>query len=241
MCSNPNNPTGVIIPKSQLAEIVKIAKENDLILVSDEAYRPLFHSIGPMDPEFPPSILSMGYPKAIATGTLSKAYALAGVRVGWIASRWHEGIESCAHARHYTTISVSQIDDQIANYALSPDRIHNLLGRNIKLAKTNLEILERFVEQHRWACEWTKPVSGTTAFVKFSNAGREVDDAAFCKLLHDHAGVLFVPGSKCFGEGKDFKGYVRIGFVCETIVLTAGLKELKVFMKEKFGDVPLAV
>ena len=240
MHSNPNNPTGAIIPKSQLEEIIKIAIESDLILMSDEAYRPIFHSIGPMDPEFPPSILSMGYPKAIATGTLSKAYALAGVRVGWIASRWREGVESCAEARHYTTISVSQTDDQIASYALSPDRIHNLLSRNIKLAKTNLAILERFMEQHRWACDWTKPISGTTAFVKFSNAGREIDDIAFCKLLHDDVGVLFVPGCKCFGGGRDFKGYVRIGFVCETDVLTEGLKQLTLFMKEKFRDVPLA-
>jgi len=171
---------------------------------------------------------------------MSKAYSLAGIRVGWIASRSPEILEACAQARDYTTISVSQIDDQIASYALHPDCIHSLLGRNIQLARKNLEILDRFVEQHRWACEWIKPVAGTTAFVKFSREGSEVDDVAFCKALQEEKGVMFCPGSLCFGNGTDFKGYVRIGFVCETDVLTEGLKQLKAFMRERYKAIPLS-
>ena len=69
--NSPQNPTGAIIKRSQLEEIVSIAKEHGLIVMSDEVYRPLFHGINPADPEFPPSILSMGYEKTIATGSLS--------------------------------------------------------------------------------------------------------------------------------------------------------------------------
>lgn len=193
-----------------------------------------------MDPQFPPSILSMGYSETIATGSLSKAYALAGIRVGWIASRSRALIESCATARDYTTISVSQMDDQVASFALSPDCIHSLLGRNIKLAKTNLNILERFIDDHSWACKWIRPIAGTTAFVKFSREGQEVDDVSFCKLLQRDTGVMLCPGCLCFGDRKDFRGYVRIGFVCETEVLRQGLKELASFMKRDFAQVPLA-
>ena len=50
---------------------------------------------------------------------------------------------------------------------------------------------------------------------------------------------MFCPGSKCFGEDKDFKGYVRIGFVCETEVLRRGLDELRSFMRIEYSDVPL--
>ena len=208
--------------------------------MSDEVYRPLFHSISPVDPEFPPSILSLGYENTIATGSLSKAYALAGIRVGWVASRSPHIIEACASARHYTTISVSQLDDQIASFALSADCIHNLLSRNIKLAKANLSILENFIEKHRWACDWTKPVAGTTAMVRFSRQGQEVDDVAFCKSLMAETGVMFCPGCQCFGDGQYFKGYVRIGYVCETEVLEQGLVELRAFMKGAFAHVPLA-
>lgn len=158
-CSNPQNPTGAILPRATLEALIEVAEEHDLIILSDEVYRPLFHSISPASQKFPPSILSLSYTKTIATGSFSKAYSLAGIRVGWIASRSPEILEACAQARDYTIISVSQLDDQIAAYASSPNCVHSLLARNIQLAKTNLGILERFVESHRWACEWVKPVA----------------------------------------------------------------------------------
>lgn len=219
---------------------MEIAQEHNLIVMSDEVYRPIFHSISPLDPEFPPSILSLGYSKAVATGSMSKAYALAGIRVGWIASRSREIIEACAAARDYTTISVSQLDDAVASFALSSETVHRLLGRNIELAKINAAILESFIEQHRWAFDWVKPVAGTTAFVKVTKMGREVDDRAFCEMLQKRKGVMFCPGRHCFGEGKQFAGYVRIGYVCETQVLKEGLEHVRVFMREDFTDVPLA-
>jgi len=236
--NNPHNPTGAVIPKPTLDALIKLAEEHDLIIHSDEVYRPVFHSLSPSSPEFPPSILSLPYKKSIATGSLSKAYSLAGIRVGWIASRSSEIIEACAQARDYTTISVSQLDDQIATFALSQDCIHGLLSRNIQLAKGNLELLDKFIGTFRWACEWTKPVAGTTAFVKFSKMGQEVDDVAFCKKLMEDTGVMLVPGSHCFG--KEFKGFVRFGFCCETEVLEQGLEAMRLFMKKGYQTLPLA-
>lgn len=193
-----------------------------------------------MDKDFPSSVLSLGYENTITTGSMSKSYSLAGTRVGWIASRNRSLIETCAAARDYTTISVGQIDDAIASYALAPSCIHNLLKRNIELAKKNIDILEKFIESHRWACDWVKPRAGTVAFVRFNKLGKPVDDVAFCDMLQERTGVMFVPGSLCFGEGTDFKGYVRIGFVQETDVLEKGLEALRSFMEEGYEDVPAA-
>jgi aspartate/methionine/tyrosine aminotransferase len=238
--SNPQNPTGAIIPKSQLEAIVEIAERQSIIIHSDEVYRPVFHSISPADPDFPPSVLSLGYEHAIVTGSMSKAYSLAGIRLGWMASRSKSLIDSCAVARDYTTISVSQLDDAVAAFALAPHCVHSLLQRNIEIAKKNLMILEKFIEAHRWACEWVKPRAGTTSFIKFTKMGRPVDDVAFCKLLVEKTGVLFVPGSECFARDGDYKGYVRVGYCCETDVLEKGLKELSVFLKEHLEAIPLA-
>lgn len=223
-----------------LEEIVEIAREHSLIIFSDEVYRPLFHSTSPSDPEFPPSILSLGYEKAIATGSLSKAYSLAGVRIGWIASRSREIIETCATARDYTTISVSQLDDQVASFALDSNCVHSLLRRNIDLAKRNLDALESFIEKHRWACEWVRPKAGTTAFIKFSKMGKAVDDEVFCTMLLEKTGAMLSPGRKCFGNGVDFKGYVRFGFVPHAEVLDGGLEALRKFLENWYEDVPLA-
>lgn len=228
--NNPNNPTGATIPKSVLQGLVEFARERDIIVFSDEVYRPLFHGISPMDPEFPPSMISMGYDKAIVTGSMSKAYSLAGIRIGWIASRDPSIIEAIAVARDYTTISVSQLDDQVASYALSQSVIHSLLARNIQLAKTNLALLEAFISQHGYACSWVKPTGGTTAFVRFEKKGQPVDDVQFCIDVIEKTNVMFLPGSKGFGE--EFKGYVRIGFVSETEVLREALGKLGPYIRD---------
>ncbi|PGH01071.1 hypothetical protein AJ79_08041 [Helicocarpus griseus UAMH5409] len=236
--NNPQNPTGAIIPRSTLESIIQIARDHSITVISDEVYRPLFHSISPVDEEFPPSVLSLGYDNVIVSGSMSKAYSLAGIRVGWLASPNNDLIAACKNWRSYTTISVSQLDEQVASYALN-ECLHNLLKRNNGLAKHNLGLLEKFIEQHRWACEWVKPVAGSVAFVKFSKMGRAVDGEVFCQRLLEKEGVLIVPGSVCFGKGEDFKGYVRIGFVTETKVLEEGLERLKAFMMEGFEGLPV--
>lgn len=236
--NNPNNPTGSIIPRTKLEEITEIAREKDITILSDEVYRPLFHSIGPGDDDFPPSALNAGYNKVIVTGSLSKAYSLAGIRTGWIACRNKEILEACAATRHYTNISVSRLDEAVAAEALSESCIHSLLARNIQLAKSNLAMLQSFIDDHRWSCSWVKPVAGTVTFVKFAKMGKPINDEIFCDQLQEKTGVMFVPGSKCFGGGQDFKGYVRIGFVQEKEVLEGGLAALRKFMEDHFADLP---
>jgi aspartate/methionine/tyrosine aminotransferase len=225
-----------MIPEQTLAEVVRIAKERSIYVLCDEVYRPLFHSLEAGERE-PPSLLSMAYERTIVTGSMSKAYALAGIRVGWIASRSRAVIEACAAARDYTTISVSQIDDGIAAFALGDQCVNKLLGRNIALAKTNRALLEEFMLDHAQMCSWIRPGAGTTAFIRFSRDGRPVDDVALCELLMRKLGLLVVPGSKCFGQ--EFQGYVRIGYLSETEVLQAGLAVLREFMKQEFLTVPL--
>jgi aspartate/methionine/tyrosine aminotransferase len=235
--NNPNNPTGAILKKSFLQEIIDIASEKDITILSDEVYRPVFHSISPLDKDFPPSLLSMGYKNVIVTGSMSKAYSLAGIRIGWIASRSMDVIETIASARHYTSISVSQLDEQVAAFALSASTVHGLLARNLQLAKKNMALMEKFVVKNEDECEWVKPVAGTTAFVKFHREGKPVDSVDFCKKLLAKTGVLFTPGT-CFGE--EWQGYVRIGFVNHTELIEQGLNEATKFVRKNLDDIELA-
>ncbi|KAK3393563.1 pyridoxal phosphate-dependent transferase [Podospora didyma] len=223
--NNPNNPTGSTIPASVLKELIAFAEPRGIIVFSDEVYSPLYHSL-PSDQEAPPSILALGYEKTVATGSMSKAFALAGIRLGWIASRDPSIIEAVSAARDYTTISVSQLDDQVAAYALSEPVLPSLLKRNEGLARTNLALLSAFVERYRSVCSWVKPTAGTTALIQFRKNGVPVDDPEFVVDVLDKTKVLFMPGSACFGLGKDLKGFVRIGYVCHTEVLGNGLHEL---------------
>jgi aspartate/methionine/tyrosine aminotransferase len=229
--NNPNNPMGSTIPRAVLEEIVAFARQRDIIILSDEVYSPLYHSL-PAGQEAPPSILALGYDRTIATGSMSKAFALAGIRTGWIASRHKAIIDDVAAARDYTTISVSQLDDQVASYALSEPVVGPLLKRNTQLAQTNLELLSAWVDKYAEACSWVKPTAGTTALLQFKKDGVPVDDPSFVLDVLDKTKVLVMPASPCFGLGRDFRGFVRLGYVCETAVLQETLPKLGRYVEE---------
>ena len=230
--NNPNNPSGVPIPTDVMQEIVDFAKERGIILFSDEVYRPLFHDGLESDPSLPKPAVAYGYEKTVVTGSMSKAFSLAGIRVGWISSNDKSIIEAVASARDYTTISVSKLDDQVASFALSPDVIGPLLQRNIALARANRQLLAQFVKKHADICSWVEPSAGTTAFVKFLKGGKPVKDTEFCVDVLEKTKAFIVPGSHCFGNGEDFEGYVRIGYVCETEVLSEALEKLSAYANE---------
>lgn len=216
--------------RQTLQRLVDIARNHDITIHSDEVYRPLYHSVE----EAPPSIVSLGYEKYYATGCMSKAYSLASIRLGCVTSPSQSIIEAFAACRHYTTISVSQVDDQIARFALGP-AFEGLKTRNMKLAKETVDLVNAFVVKHAWACQWARPQGGTTAFIKFiSKGGEPINDVNFCKVLLEKTGVLLVPGSSCFGDGVDFKGYVRIGYVQEREAVVTGLAKSEQFMKTEY-------
>ncbi|PYH85406.1 PLP-dependent transferase [Aspergillus uvarum CBS 121591] len=236
--NSPNNPTGAHLSADMQKQILAIAAEHDLIVFCDEVFYPLFRMEDP-----PSSFLDLNYDKAIVIGSLSKAYSLAGTRTGWIASANSELLDRCAAMRHYTTISVSQIDEAIAAEALADRCRLPLLARANRLATTNIHALETFVEEHRGRCSWSKPVAGTTAMLLFMRDGRPVDDKEFCLRLLRTTGVLLCPASVCFGDGKesaDFRGFVRVGAAIDTAEMAGALREMRRFMAEGFAEVPLA-
>ncbi|KAI9730968.1 MAG: hypothetical protein M1818_008044 [Claussenomyces sp. TS43310] len=229
--NNPCNPTGAAIPRPILEGLVAFAAERDIMILSDEVFRPLFYTEIP-----PPSILALGYQNVICTGSTSKGYALPGLRVGWIASPNKAVIAATAATRDYTTIAVSQLDDQIACYALTQKVRARIVVRSLAIARENLRVLEAFVEEYAFACDWVRPTGGAVAFVRVSKDGVPVDDNLFCKMLLASTGTLIVPAGFCFGTEQegDFKGYLRIGFVSEPSVLINGLASLGTYLKDEF-------
>lgn len=238
--NNPHNPSGSIVPKPQLEEIIEIAQEKGIIVMSDEVFRPMFHSILPSDDDFPPSMINLGYRKVVVTGSMSKAYGLPGVRVGWIASRDPNIMADCHKMRYYTTTTVSQLDEAVAAEALSDRCIHAILARNIANCQTNIEAWQNFIDDHTWACSWVRPHAGTTAMVKFHKMGKPVDDEQLCLRLQEKAGICLIPASVCFGGRVDFRGHVRIGLGLETEGIKTALTALRAFMEDEYDTVSLA-
>ncbi|CDK27950.1 unnamed protein product [Kuraishia capsulata CBS 1993] len=218
--NNPNNPTGSLIPTETMNAIVEIARKTDAYVLSDEVYRPLFHSIP--DSDIPPSIVEI-YDKGISTGSMSKAYALAGIRLGWVVSKSREAIEECLSRRDFNTISVSCVDDIIACYALKHKK--SILKRNYELLLTNLQILQKFLDETKGQITCVLPKAGTTAFIRAETTASSMD---FSLELIKKYNTLIVPG-ETFG----YPGYFRIGFGNTKEDLVHGLENFKTLLKEK--------
>lgn len=185
-----------------------MAGKSNITILCDEVFSPLFFT----EPK-PPSFVTLGYTNSVVSGSLSKAFAIPGVRLGWIVTRDAELMRKFATTRDYTTISVSQLDDSVAAFALDPAVLPNLMKRNLALCEDSVSQIEEFVERNAGRCRWVKSSGAGTAFVQIlGRDGKPVDDAAFSKKLSDDESVCVIPGGHCFGEGggDDFKGYVRI-------------------------------
>jgi aspartate/methionine/tyrosine aminotransferase len=241
--NNPNNPTGTYISSRMQGKIVEIAREHDIILMADEVFRPLFH-LSPSDPEQEPvSFIELSYEKTVVTGSMSKAYGLAGTRTGWIATKDPDFMARCIRVRDYTNISVSQIDEMIAAEALNERCRIPIIAKNRKIAAKNLELLGRFVQQNNKYVQWSKPSASTTTLLRFCRSdGEPADGLQFCLQLQEKTGVSIAPASLCFGDGdrSDFKGYARVHFLVETEILQSVLAELEAFLTIYLKDKTLS-
>lgn len=229
---SPCDPTGTVVPKSKLEALIEVAQEKDIMILADESYRPLFHSLSPSDEDFPPSAINMGYRKVIVTGTINYAYSLPGIKVGWIACKDKDILKVCQPTQTRIASAPSRLDEMVAAEALSDRCIHALLGRNIRLCQTNLELLQGFIEEHSWAVSWVRPQAGTTAMLKFHKMGKPVDDLAFCASLLNEAGVFLCPASTAYGGSQSYRGFVRIAVGAPTSQVKAALAAWTSFMED---------
>jgi aspartate/methionine/tyrosine aminotransferase len=212
--NNPNNPTGALIEKELLEEIVEVARSCDAYILCDEVYRNLVQD----DDLVVPSMADL-YEKGISTSSMSKSLSLAGLRLGWIAGPSNV-IAECTKHRDYTTISCGMLDDMLAVHALkNHDKI---LERSRNIVKKNLAILDAWVQEET-SISYVKPRAGTTALLKYD---LPISSEDFCIGLFKENGAFLTPGS-CF----DMEGYVRIGYACDTEVLKKGLQKLSEYIR----------
>jgi len=211
--TNPNNPTGSLMDQAMLEAIAEIARSVDAWVLSDEVYRGT-------DQEGRGITASMAdiYQKGISTAGMSKAYSLAGLRIGWLAAP-AEVVEQVMIHRDYNTISVSMIDDHFAAMALK--NYQAILERSQKITRENLGILTDWVENEP-LISWVRPRSGTTALLKYA---LDLPSHDFCVQLLEETGVMFTPGS-----AMDMEGYVRIGYANNSQVLREGLGRVSGFL-----------
>ena len=130
---------------------------------------------------------------------MSKAFGLAGLRIGWLALRDHTLRERIAALKDYTTICNSAPSEVLSLIALrARDRV---VARSMSIIKANLELLDAFFATHAERVSWVRPKAGSVGFPKLES-GR-IDD--FAADLVQKRGVLLLPASQFGYPGNNFR------------------------------------
>lgn len=212
--NSPNNPSGSLIPKETMEQVIEIARSVGAYVLCDEVYRGISE-----DGSYMYSVADL-YEKGISVGSMSKSWSMAGVRLGWIATQDMALIGRCRERRDYDTISCPVIDDKLAALALAnKDKI---IARNRAILNANRKILDDWVKATP-EVYYQRPEAGTTALVYYK---KNMPSRDLCKRLVEETGVLFTPG-ECF----EMEGAVRIGYAFDPDVLQKGLDLFADFLK----------
>ena len=134
--NTPHNPTGYLMRTTDQTALIEVVRAHDLLLFCDEVYR---------ESEYDPARRLPAAcdldERAVSLGVLSKTYGLAGLRIGWIATRNHDIYRRMAALKDYTTICNSAPSEFLAALALRQREV--LAARSLALIQRNLALAGR--------------------------------------------------------------------------------------------------
>jgi len=209
----PHNPTGALPDGATYRTVVDLAAEAGATLLSDEVYRYL--ELDPADRL--PAGADAG-PHAVSLGVMSKSFALAGLRIGWLATHDVALLDRAARFKDYTTICNAAPSEILALIALRAR--DEVLGRSREIVASNLALLDAFFARQAGRFAWVRPRGGSIAFPRLLG-GVSIDRLA--DELLEAEGVLLAPGSVFGHPGNHF----RLGFGRED--LPVALAKLEAF------------
>ena len=209
--TNPNNPTGSTLTEEELLKLIDLAESNDFYLLLDETYRELYFG------KPPPPAASLSS-KAISISSMSKAYGLPGIRIGWVAAD-KSIIDAVCAVREQLTISNSSLGEAIAESVLKRkgDLLKEIKGRVV----SNFTVLKEWFSKQK-NLDWIPTSGGVVCFPRFKTSTENL-----CKVLAEKYRTFVVPGY-CFGLDEFF----RLGFGGTREELVQGLRCVDSAIKE---------
>jgi aspartate/methionine/tyrosine aminotransferase len=197
----PHNPTGMLPTEGEWRRLASECAAAGIRLVADEVYRFLEHD----DAATLPAGADLDE-RAVSIGVMSKTFAMAGLRIGWLATRDRAVLDRCARMKDYTTICSSAPSEVLALIGLRARE--RVLARSRSIVAANLAILDDFFARRADAFSWVRPRGGSTGFPRLIPDGPAGASAeAFAARLVEATGVLLLP-STTFGSGDS---HFRIG------------------------------
>jgi aspartate/methionine/tyrosine aminotransferase len=192
----PHNPTGMLPDHATFDALVETARDAGVYLLVDEVYRGLEIDAADRLPTGADAL-----PTGVSLGVMSKAYALAGLRIGWLATHDAELLARVARFKDYITICSSAPSEILAIIGLRARA--EVLSRSRSIVAANLERLDGFFEDWADRFQWVRPRGGSIGYPRLTVPAVKVDDWA--AELVEAEGVLLLPGSQFGHAGNHFR------------------------------------
>ena len=222
--TNPNNPTGAVLTSDAMDEIVAAAEEVGAWILADEVYAGA-EVEGPETPSF------WGrYDRVIISGSLSKAYALPGLRIGWITAPTSLR-EKLWSRKDYTTITPATLSDVAARRIMEPSIRRQVLDRTRGIIRTNLPVITGWLDERPDLFSYQPPAAGAICYVRYN---LDINSINLAERLKSEKSVLVVPGDHF---GMDY--YLRVGFGNPATELELGLDRIANLVDEIQEMIPV--
>ena len=213
----PNNPTGGVISPAILQDIARLAVERNLIVISDEIYEKIiFDNL--------PHVSLATFPgmreRTITVNGFSKAYAMTGWRVGYLAAP-HPFVRAITEVKHTLSICTSSPMQMGALAALTgpQEPVQAMVAeydRRRHLMMTALDDMG-----------WRYGYPGGAMYVYANVSPSGLDSETFCLELLQRAGVMIFPGTLFADEHKD---HIRISLLAPMPKMEQAVERLKQFV-----------
>jgi aspartate/methionine/tyrosine aminotransferase len=214
---NPDNPTGYILTDEEMEAIVTVADSVGAWLMSDEVYTGAERLSDTQTPSF------WGrYDKALSMNSLSKAYGLPGLRIGWVVGP-ADTVDHIAMRHEYVTIGATMLSNHLAAIALSPEVRPRLIKRARAYVRRGYPILDSWLESHERLFSVVPPQAAAIAYVRYH---LDINSTELVTRLMKEKSVFIVPGDQ-FGMDH----YLRISHGLPEDYLRAGLERIDEFIE----------
>jgi alanine-synthesizing transaminase len=226
MLNYPHNPTGALASREFFAEVVKMAKKYNFMVINDFAYSKIT-----FDGYVAPSILEV--PGAIDVGvefgSFSKSYNMAGWRLGYCVGN-KEMIGGLSKIKGYYDYGIFSAI-QVAGIVAMRDCDENIVEQ-VEVYKKRRDVLCEGLRKMDWEVE--VPKAGMFLWVKIPEPYARMGSIKFSIEMMNRANVALTPGS---GFGVEGEGYLRLALVENENRVNQALKQMRRAMKEIDNEV----
>lgn len=219
--THPHNPTGTMLGKDSLNTILNLAEQANIYVLVDETYSELsFNKPYPLA-----ASLSLN---AISVSSVSKAYGLPGLRLGWLVTKDEKLMETFLAAKEQIFITNSVLDEEVTfRFLKEKEKYWTTIKKHID---TNFGLLEKWL-QNESRVEWVRPVGGVVCFPRIRNT-EKFDSMKFYDLLLNKYGTLVGPGH--WFDMPDY--FMRVGYAWPKYdELEKGLAGISAALDESFS------